>query len=66
MGTTVGSCRKCDECNAGLENYCEGRMKTYNYKLSTPEQRELINTGWGRTIGGYSERITVNRRYGSL
>jgi uncharacterized zinc-type alcohol dehydrogenase-like protein len=54
VGVMVDSCRTCDACRAGLEQYCSGRrVMTYN--------------GTGRdgapTHGGYSEKIVVDENY---
>ncbi|MBV8302153.1 MAG: NAD(P)-dependent alcohol dehydrogenase [Candidatus Dormibacteraeota bacterium] len=55
VGVFVDSCRSCDACLAGLEQYCErGMSPTYNGR----EQ-----DGVTPTYGGYSERIVVDRRY---
>jgi uncharacterized zinc-type alcohol dehydrogenase-like protein len=50
----VDSCRTCDSCRAGLEQYCtEHLVATYNgtEKDGTP------------TYGGYSEEIVVDEKY---
>ncbi|MGV9251024.1 NAD(P)-dependent alcohol dehydrogenase [Streptomyces sp. NPDC003697] len=54
VGCMVDSCRECDNCKAGLEQYCaNGATMTYN--------------GIGRdgqpTHGGYSEKIVVDENY---
>jgi uncharacterized zinc-type alcohol dehydrogenase-like protein len=54
VGCMVDSCRGCPDCEAGLENYCDGMVGTYNGP--TPDAP-------GHTLGGYSERIVVNERY---
>ena len=55
VGCMVDSCRKCESCKAGLENYCEvGATYTYN----SPEP----HLG-GVTYGGYSKRIVVDENY---
>lgn len=54
VGCIVDSCQHCDECDAGLENYCDGMVGTYN----GPTQDE---PGW--TLGGYSQKIVVHERY---
>ncbi|CAN5551657.1 NAD(P)-dependent alcohol dehydrogenase [soil metagenome] len=54
VGCMVDSCRECGSCADGDENYCEkGNVLTYNA------------TGYdGKpTLGGYSERITVDQRF---
>ncbi|NWD68888.1 NAD(P)-dependent alcohol dehydrogenase [Pseudomonas gingeri] len=54
VGCIVDSCKHCEECDAGLENYCDGLMGTYNFP--TPDA-----PGW--TLGGYSQAIVVHQRY---
>jgi uncharacterized zinc-type alcohol dehydrogenase-like protein len=54
VGCFVDSCRTCDSCRAGLEQYCtEHLVATYNgtEKDGTP------------TYGGYSEEIVVDEEY---
>jgi alcohol dehydrogenase (NADP+) len=55
VGCMVDSCRECESCKEGLENYCEvGMTGTYNDPdkyLETP------------TYGGYSERIVVDEDF---
>jgi uncharacterized zinc-type alcohol dehydrogenase-like protein len=54
VGCMVDSCRECDNCKAGLEQYCLGGMTgTYN---------DRDNSG-GPTYGGYSTRIVVDENY---
>lgn len=54
IGCIVDSCKHCEECEAGLENYCDGMVGTYNFP--TPDE-----PGW--TLGGYSQQIVVHERY---
>ncbi|GFM84145.1 zinc-binding dehydrogenase [Pseudomonas cichorii] len=54
IGCIVDSCKQCEECDSGLENYCDGMIGTYNFP--TPDA-----PGW--TLGGYSEQIVVHERY---
>lgn len=54
IGCIVDSCKHCEECDAGLENYCDGMIGTYNFP--TPDA-----PGW--TLGGYSQQIVVHERY---
>lgn len=54
VGCMVDSCRTCDNCEAGLEQYClNGATMTYN--------------GIGRdgrpTYGGYAQKIVVDENY---
>ncbi|HEY0895731.1 MAG TPA: NAD(P)-dependent alcohol dehydrogenase [Sphingobacteriaceae bacterium] len=55
VGCMVDSCRECDYCREGLEQYCaEGNTGTYN----SPD----THLG-GQTFGGYSESIVVNENF---
>jgi uncharacterized zinc-type alcohol dehydrogenase-like protein len=55
VGCMVDSCRECEYCREGLEQYCEpGMTGTYNSPdkyLDTP------------TFGGYSESVVVDENY---
>lgn len=54
VGCIVDSCKQCDDCEAGLENYCDGMIGTYNGVTADAP-------GW--TLGGYSQEIVVHERY---
>jgi uncharacterized zinc-type alcohol dehydrogenase-like protein len=54
VGCLVDSCRHCEECDTGLENYCDGMVGTYNGP--TPDAP-------GHTLGGYSQQIVVHEHY---
>lgn len=54
VGCIVDSCKHCADCDAGLENYCDGMIGTYNFP--TPDA-----PGW--TLGGYSQQIVVHERF---
>jgi uncharacterized zinc-type alcohol dehydrogenase-like protein len=55
VGCFVDSCRECEACRAGLEQYCEqGMTATYN---------GYERDGETPTYGGYSTRITVDENY---
>jgi alcohol dehydrogenase (NADP+) len=55
VGCFVDSCRECDNCKAGLEQYCTGggMVGTYNAVLKDGE----------KTYGGYSGAIVVDENY---
>ncbi|EPX61426.1 Alcohol dehydrogenase [Cystobacter fuscus DSM 2262] len=54
VGCFVDSCRECDNCKAGEEQYCDrGMVGTYNAK----------DRHGAATQGGYSTRITVDEQY---
>jgi len=55
VGCFVDSCRTCDPCKKGLEQYCRGGMvTTYN---------GTEKDGKTPTQGGYSDRIVVDENY---
>ena len=55
VGCLVGSCKRCNACAEGHEQYCEnGFVGTYNGP--TPDAP-------GHTLGGYSQRIVVNDEF---
>ncbi|GLY62721.1 zinc-binding dehydrogenase [Pectobacterium brasiliense] len=54
IGCIVDSCRHCEECDDGLENYCDDVVLTYNGPTAD-------EPGW--TLGGYSQQIVVHERY---
>jgi uncharacterized zinc-type alcohol dehydrogenase-like protein len=55
VGCLVDSCRDCEYCQEGLEQYCEnGNTGTYN----SPDK----HLG-GHTFGGYSEKVVVDENY---
>jgi uncharacterized zinc-type alcohol dehydrogenase-like protein len=56
VGCMVDSCRQCDSCNDGLEQYCDNRRVTWTYDSPDP------HTG-GVTYGGYSTTIVVDERF---
>lgn len=54
VGVFVDSCRECESCRAGLENYCSrGFVPTYNGREYDGE----------KTYGGYSTGIVVHEDY---
>jgi uncharacterized zinc-type alcohol dehydrogenase-like protein len=54
VGCFVDSCRECDNCKAGLEQYCTGGgVGTYN----------AVGKDGEPTYGGYSEKIVVDENY---
>lgn len=55
VGCFVDSCRHCEACQEGVEQYCEAGM-TGTYNAQDKKYGEL-------TFGGYSERITVDENY---
>ncbi len=54
VGCFVDSCRNCDCCHRGFEQFCEkGMVQTYNSQYYDGE----------RTMGGYSKQIVVDEHY---
>jgi len=55
VGCMVDSCRECEQCRKGSEQYCEkGNIQTYN------GHDKHLNK---QTFGGYSERIVVDEDF---
>ena len=54
IGCIVDSCQHCEDCDAGLENYCDHMVGTYNGPTADAP---------GHTLGGYSQQIVVHERY---
>ncbi|MGM8932368.1 NAD(P)-dependent alcohol dehydrogenase [Salinicola halophyticus] len=55
VGCMVDSCRQCQACNDGLENYCaEGFVMTYG----SPDKHDGT-----LTQGGYSDSVVVSERF---
>ena len=55
VGCLVDSCRECDSCHQGLEQFCSnGATGTYNSKDKKTD---------GFTYGGYSNSIVVEERF---
>ncbi|MGI4021683.1 MAG: NAD(P)-dependent alcohol dehydrogenase [Janthinobacterium lividum] len=56
VGCLVDSCRECDNCKKGLEQFCKnGNTLTYNSQDK--------NSNGGVTYGGYSNQIVVDENY---
>ncbi|MFJ3956501.1 NAD(P)-dependent alcohol dehydrogenase [Arthrobacter sp. NPDC090010] len=56
VGCMVDSCRNCEACLEGLEQYCENGM-VGTYGGTDPRNGNV------RTQGGYAQTIVVDRRY---
>ncbi|MGO1245272.1 NAD(P)-dependent alcohol dehydrogenase [Sphingobacterium sp. JB170] len=55
VGCMVDSCRECESCKEGLEQFCEkGNIQTYNGHENQLNQQ---------TFGGYSERVVVTEDF---
>ncbi|WAZ23762.1 NAD(P)-dependent alcohol dehydrogenase [Streptomyces cinnabarinus] len=55
VGCMVDSCRECDNCKAGLEQYCTGGGMTGTYNA--------LDRNGEPTYGGYSQQIVVDENY---
>lgn len=66
VGCLVDSCRSCDNCKNGEENYCKtGMVGTYNSRAKYPHCPGYdAETKTGPiTYGGYSQDIVVHKDY---
>ena len=55
VGCLVDSCRECENCNEGLEQYCQ-RGAVYTYSAYEKDGKTI-------TQGGYSTKIVVDERF---
>jgi uncharacterized zinc-type alcohol dehydrogenase-like protein len=53
VGCLVDSCRECDNCKAGLEQYCSGGIQTYG----------SVDRDGTITQGGYSTQVVVTEDF---
>ncbi|XP_038980501.1 probable mannitol dehydrogenase [Phoenix dactylifera] len=53
VGCLVNSCRSCDGCKQGFENYCPRMILTYN----------SVDADGTMTYGGYSDMVVVNEHF---
>ncbi len=68
VGCMIDSCRHCEPCKTGEENYCEGPnswLATYNGPMVPAEQAPDKQSSYGRdnTYGGYSDVLVVNEDF---
>jgi alcohol dehydrogenase (NADP+) len=68
VGCMIDSCRHCDPCEGGDENYCEGPnswLATYNGpmvpKAKSPDGSNIY--GRDNTFGGYSNKLVVKEDF---
>ncbi len=64
VGCMIDSCRRCEPCRAGEENYCEGPnswLATYNGPMIPAAMAPEGTNTYGRdnTFGGYSNVVVV-------
>jgi uncharacterized zinc-type alcohol dehydrogenase-like protein len=61
VGCMVDSCRSCNQCDKGLEQFCDtGMVGTYNGRQKYEGRADAVGTP---TMGGYSNQIVVNSRF---
>ena len=58
VGCMVDSCRSCDSCRAGLEQYCDRGQTTFTYNSS-----DARGGDGAQTYGGYATRIVVDEAF---
>ncbi len=67
VGCMIDSCRSCEACEAGEENYCLGPnswLATYNGPMKPAKQAEGKNMyGRDNTFGGYSNVLVVREDF---
>ncbi len=64
VGCMVDSCRQCNSCHGGEEQYCErGMVLTYGGRYHHPHCAEFNESGGNPTQGGYSKHIVVAESY---
>ena len=64
VGCMIDSCRACEPCREGDQQYCEGPnswLATYNGPMQPAKEASDKRNHYGRdnTFGGYSDRLTV-------
>ncbi len=68
VGCMIDSCRNCDACRAGAENYCQGPnswLATYNGPMVPSKKASTGTNMFGRdnTFGGYATAIVVKQDF---
>ena len=68
VGCMLDSCRRCDACHAGDQNYCQGPnswLATYNGPLIPAAKALGSGNMYGRdnTFGGYSNMLVVHQDF---
>ena len=64
VGCMIDSCRACEPCTSGEENYCQGPnswLATYNGPMVPAKKAPTGTNSYGRdnTFGGYSTHVIV-------
>ena len=68
VGCMIDSCRSCEPCRGGLEQYCEGPnswLATYNGPMVPSKKAPGGGNMYGRdnTFGGYSDVLVVREEF---
>ena len=68
VGCMIESCRSCEPCRSGDENYCEGPnswLATYNGPMVPSSKAPTGGNMYDRdnTFGGYSDVVVVNQDF---
>jgi alcohol dehydrogenase (NADP+) len=68
VGCMIDCCRRCDSCQAGEQNYCQGPnsfLATYNGPLVPAAKAPDTGNMYGRdnTFGGYSNKLVVHQDF---
>lgn len=68
VGCMIDSCRTCEPCHAGDQNYCEGPnswLATYNGPMVPAKRAPDKSNMYGRdnTFGGYSDTLVVKEDF---
>ncbi len=68
VGCMIDSCRECESCRGGEEQYCEGPnswLATYNGPMKPAAMAKTGQNSYGRdnTFGGYSTSIVVKEDF---
>ena len=68
VGCMIDSCRQCEPCQAGEENYCEGPnswLATYNGPMVPAKKAPTGENQYGKdnTFGGYSTNLVVSEDF---
>ena len=68
VGCMIDSCRHCEPCGCGEENYCEGPnswLATYNGPMVPAKKAPDGKNSYGRdnTLGGYSDSLVVKEDF---
>jgi uncharacterized zinc-type alcohol dehydrogenase-like protein len=63
VGCMVESCKSCDLCQEGHENYCPAMIQTYSSDFPQGKGANYDQAVGYHTNGGYSTSLTVNQHF---